>query len=563
MCEDQKEIIMLLSVEKEPVLSTVLSFLDANSAVSLVSSTKKLWTDDKAWRALVDMKHIPVIDERKTLRSHALDVTTRISKNYFCKMCDYPLDSIYGLFLFSEKCFDCKLNQLAHEDPYNQRVCGQDWDNNYRNDISDWRDRKISGTHVLNAFGTHLGHGTYFIFNRAGHLVKDGSLVALAKEMQLEEDYLRQHAPFSSAGPPFENKNTVLRTMQKKHFDAMRPAWVFFCGVFAAIAGTNPNPNPMLPGGDDSKASFPVVQFFPELDLQLWLNGKVMRENTGSYDTYYETKSSLGDTEACADLHCIVPWSSVISTAQKYASCQSHPFFPIEQTNIIVDPSARAAHPCVDKAVSTITSNAAKAYLQMVRPNKNNSTTVGDTDECVEQEIVYTPLSRVSLSPTPAECQIRAYLTPLDDSDDDVPVLESRESDSSGTDEFSEGFEIFSPVPSVQSPFLRSGGLPGFGASAEECEQEQPSIEISCLREALALLDFEAKALLSLPQETAMPETLYSNYDQVLERTKLMYFPRNHLVGGYLLVRSRGELDHLQAAFPSLVELLPQIFRLL
>ena len=134
-----------------------------------------------------------------------------------------------------------------------------------------------------------------------------------------------------------------------------------------------------------------------------------------------------------------------------------------------------------------------------------------------------------------------AYLTPLDDSDDDVPVLESRESDSSGTDEFSEGFEIFSPVPSVQSPFLRSGGLPGFGASAEECEQEQPSTEISCLREALALLDFEAKALLSLPQETAMPETLYSNYDQVLERTKLVYFTRNHLVGGYLLVRSRCE----------------------
>ena len=173
--------------------SEILKFLGPFDICALLSVNK--WTSSCTLfhQLISDQLSSPYTPESDTFVE---DIKHSIKNlNFHCTHCGTVLDSVYGCFLYSDKCFSCPKNQFIHG-----RASSIEGENlSFETDSSgyyledfggiEFNEVAVSGDDIISPFGLSLGNGFYFHSSKTGELLKYGQLVELAQEMHDERRF--------------------------------------------------------------------------------------------------------------------------------------------------------------------------------------------------------------------------------------------------------------------------------------------------------------------------------------------------------------------------------------
>ena len=154
---------MSTKIEVLPSLPMAITFkyLGPISSISLLS-TSRTFLNSPLWETLSSTLSLNGIDQIKSLPFRSQVIFSVIDLKVICLNCGSLLDSIFGFFLYSNTCFDCKRNKTLHNF-YDKtlHVPETDDEDEHRHYVEDfnieWIDMPISGNYIMTAYGCTLG----------------------------------------------------------------------------------------------------------------------------------------------------------------------------------------------------------------------------------------------------------------------------------------------------------------------------------------------------------------------------------------------------------------------
>ena len=159
---------LVLSLEQMLLIcpDRILEYLDPRSASIFISCSKAQDENELLWMLLA--KQLRIKDKLQELVSNKTRVHCALyDLRMICELCGCHLDSVFGFFLYGNRCFDCRRNNLLHNkssDPTFKLDTITEEGNEFGHFRETFGGMKfapvpVSGEDILNAYGTALGGG--------------------------------------------------------------------------------------------------------------------------------------------------------------------------------------------------------------------------------------------------------------------------------------------------------------------------------------------------------------------------------------------------------------------